>query len=91
MCRSGTGISSSLASLKAVPHACVAVLGGVLVSGKIVSLHGLRFLQVRMAGAVVAEMNFAFLSLVSLVPLLSVVSRSRFSTFVCFSLVCLVS
>ena len=83
MCRSATCISSSLASLKTVPHACVAVLVGVLVSGKIVSLHRLRLLQVRMAGVVVAEVDFAFLRLVSLVPLLSFVSRSRFSTFVC--------
>lgn len=60
--------------------ASVAIFGGVLVFGKIVSLHCLRLLQVRMAGAVVAEMDFAFLRLVSLVPFLhhcrfSVISR----------------
>ena len=80
MCRSAMCISSSLASLKAVPHACATVLSGVLVSGKIVSLHRLRLLRVRMAGVVVAEMDFAFLRLVSLVPLLH---HCRFSTFVC--------
>ena len=61
--------------------ACVAIFGGFLVFGKIVSLHCLRLLQVRMAG--VAEMDFAFLRLVSLVPLLH---HCRFFVVSCYSL-----
>ena len=83
VCRSTMCISSSLASLKAVPHACAVVLGEVLVSGKIASLHRLRFLQVWMAEAVVAKMDFAFLSLVSLVQLLH---HCRFFVVSCCSL-----
>ena len=49
--------------------ACVAILGGVLVQGKIVSRHCPLFLQVRMAN-VMAEMIFPLLILVSLVPFL---------------------